>query len=178
MSESNQASTIMRRVHLVGYSGHGKTTLAEVLIAHWLAAGLRIGSIKHTGHLHELDAPGKDSWRYRQAGCQPVAIITGDRLALHMPLTTAMDPYAMIAAHYAGCALVLVEGHLDTDATKVEVWRKELGSRPLACDHPSIRALITDDVPSEPVSIPIWPRQDISIIAAKLLSLSSAVAHE
>jgi molybdopterin-guanine dinucleotide biosynthesis protein B len=162
----------MRRVHLVGYSGHGKTTLAVALIAHWTAAGLHVGSIKHTGHVHELDTPGKDSWRHRQAGSQPAAIIAGDRLALHLPLQPAEDPYAIIAPHYAGCALVLVEGDACTDAPTVEVWRAGLGTLPMATSRTCIRAIITDDRTELPMAH--WSRQDVPRLAMRILELVDA----
>lgn len=163
----------MRRVHLVGYSGHGKTTLAVALIAHWTAAGLHVGSIKHTGHVHELDTPGKDSWRQRQAGAHPAAIIAGDRLALHLPLQPTDDPYATLAPHYADCALVLVEGDVDAIAPKVEIWRAGLGVPPMACTCPDISAIITDDQPD--TAVQRLSRQDLPAIAKQLLRLAGAV---
>lgn len=160
----------MRRVHLVGYSGHGKTTLAVALIAHWAAAGLRVGSIKHTGHIHELDIPGKDSWRQRQAGARPAAIIAGDRLALHLPLQLTDDPYAVIAPHYADCALVLVEGDVEATAPKVEVWRAGLGVPPMASTRPDISAIITDDRTGLPLAH--WSQQNMPRLATRILQLA------
>jgi molybdopterin-guanine dinucleotide biosynthesis adapter protein len=163
----------VRRVHLVGHSGHGKTTLAVALIAHWTAAGLRVGSIKHTGHVHELDTPGKDSWRQRQAGARPAAIIAGDRLALHLPLQPTEDPYATLAPHYADCALVLVEGDVEATAPKVEVWRAGLGVPPIASTRADISAIITDDQPDTVAQR--WSRQDLPVIAKQLLRLAGVV---
>jgi len=162
----------VRRVHLIGHSGHGKTTLAVALIAHWTVAGLCVGSIKHTGHVHELDAPGKDSWRHRQAGAHPAAIIAGDRLALHLPLHVADNPYALLTAHYAGCDLVLVEGDVGTTAPQIEVWRDGLGVPPLAATRAGIRAIITDDRTGLPLAH--WPRQDVPRLAAQILELAGA----
>lgn len=164
----------MRRLHLVGGSGHGKTTLLEALIALWTRQGLRIGTIKHTGHIHELDTPGKDSWRHRQQGAAPTAIIAGDRLALHLPLQTTDDPYALLADHYATCDLVLVEGHLEAEAPKVEVWRSAVGSVVLAASRRDILAVISDDHPE--VAIPVLPRHDLSGLAAELLHLAGSPA--
>ena len=50
------------------YSGSGKTTLIENLIPLMVARGLRIALIKHAHHDFDVDQPGKDSWRHRQAG--------------------------------------------------------------------------------------------------------------
>ena len=57
-----------RRVHLLGHSVHDETTLAVALIALWTATGMRVGSIKCTGNIHELEFPGKTFWRQRQSG--------------------------------------------------------------------------------------------------------------
>jgi molybdopterin-guanine dinucleotide biosynthesis adapter protein len=160
----------MRRVHLVGHSGHGKTTLAVALIAHWTAAGLHVGSIKHTGHVHELDTPGKDSWRQRQAGAHPAAIIARDRLALHLPLQPTEDPYAKLAPHYADCALVLVEGDVETTAPKVEVWRAGLGVPPMASTRPDISAIITDDRTG--LTLAHWSKQNMPRLATRILELA------
>ena len=162
----------MRRVHLVGHSGHGKTTLTVALIEHWTAVGLRVGSIKHTRHVHELDTPGKDSWRQRQAGASPAAIIAGDRLALHLPLQVADDPYALLAPHYVGCDLILVEGDVETAAPKVEVWRAGLSVPPLASERVGIRAIITEDQTS--LLLEHWSRQDLPRLATRILELTDA----
>lgn len=161
----------MRRLHLVGHSSQGKTSLAEALIAHWTSQGLRIGTIKHTAHRHELDVPGKDSWRHRHAGAEPAAIISADQIALHYTLPIGTDPYTALTPAYAGCDLVLVEGHLVADAPRVEVWRAAPGQQPLAKSHPGIMAVVSDDDPGLLVSIPVWSRRDLAGTASHLLAL-------
>ena len=58
----------MKRVHVIGGKNHGKTTLIMDLIRELTARGLQVGTIKHTHHKHELDIPGKDSYRHRESG--------------------------------------------------------------------------------------------------------------
>lgn len=164
----------MKRLHLVGGSGHGKTTLIEALLRHWVAQGLRVGTIKHTGHTHELDTPGKDSWQHRQSGAVPAAIIAGNRLALHCALVARDDPYAMLAPHYAACDLILVEGHLDTDAPKVEVWRSALGTLPVATERSGILAVISEDRPA--VTVPVLSPLDLPRLADELLRIARAAS--
>ena len=62
----------------------------------------------------------------------PVALDTADRYAMFEPIFEKID-------------LVLVEGDSLATAPKLEVWRAELGSQPLASANDSILAVITDD---------------------------------
>ena len=68
----------MRRIHVVGRKNSGKTTLVVELVRHFTAAGLRVGTVKHTSHSHELDTPGKDSYQHRHAGAAVVGIFPRD----------------------------------------------------------------------------------------------------
>ena len=58
----------MKVIGLAGWSGAGKTTLLTRVIPHLLDEGLRVSVIKHAHHNFDVDVPGKDSWRHRQAG--------------------------------------------------------------------------------------------------------------
>jgi len=68
-------------VHFIGASGSGKTTLLEKVIRRLKERGHRIAAIKHSHHRVELDRPGKDSWRFAQAGADIVTVAAPDRLA-------------------------------------------------------------------------------------------------
>ncbi len=161
----------MRPICLVGCDGHGKTTLLEELIPAVLAAGRRVGSIKHSGHRHELDRPGKDSFRHRAAGARPAGIITDGLAGVFVPLAEDDDPFALLAPMFAGCDLVLVEGFKSGPYLKVEVFRRAAGGEPLAAQDASIRAVISDD-PVE-VDVPVWPRSDVPGMVDKLLALAA-----
>ena len=58
----------MRIFGLAGWSGSGKTTLLTAIIPELVARGLTVSTIKHAHHEFDIDRPGKDSWRHRQAG--------------------------------------------------------------------------------------------------------------
>jgi molybdopterin-guanine dinucleotide biosynthesis adapter protein len=161
----------MKRIHIVGRKNHGKTTLMVDLLRELTRRGLRVGSIKHSSHSHELDTPGKDSFHHHQAGAEPTAVVTPDRVGLYLSRDTHGDFYEQLAPMYANCDLVLVEGHIDGLGPKIEVWRQSLGGSCLAAEHPSIVAVVTDDLPSVP--IPTWPRSDIACVADRILELSS-----
>jgi len=72
----------VRRIHIVGRKNHGKTTLMVDLIEEFTRRGLRVGSMKHSIHVHELDQPGKDSYRHRHAGADPSAVVTRDMVCV------------------------------------------------------------------------------------------------
>jgi molybdopterin-guanine dinucleotide biosynthesis protein B len=131
-----------------------------------------VGSIKHTHHHHELEVPGKDSFRHRQAGASPVAILSPGMTAVFRPNESgiARDGYAWLAPAFADCELVLVEGDSQALAAKIEVWRAATETGPMAAEDLRIRAVVTDDALS--VAQPIWPRADIRAVADGVLALA------
>ena len=71
---------IMKVFGFAGWSGSGKTTLIEQLIPRFVAQGLRVSLIKHAHHAFDIDRPGKDSYRHREAGCQEVVVCSATAL--------------------------------------------------------------------------------------------------
>jgi len=161
----------------VGRKNSGKTLLIEKLVQRLAADGYRVGTIKHTHHHHELDTPGKDSHRHRQAGAAVVGILSPSMSAVFRPSdardSTNRDRYAELAPLAADCDIVLVEGDLHAAAPKVEVWRREISESPLASEDNSILAVISDS--DYDVRQPIWHRSNIAEIAHKLLELADSV---
>lgn len=165
----------MKRIHIIGGKNHGKTTLVTELVQELTARGYRVGTIKHTHHQHELDAPGKDSHRHREAGAAVVGILSRSMNAVFWPPTMQEDTspdkrYADFAPMFADCFLTLVEGDTQTDAVKIEVWRKALDTQPLAMSDRSIVAVVSHDVPSA-LAAPVWPRAELAALADRILAL-------
>ena len=157
----------MKRIHLIGRKNSGKTTLVVELIEELTQRGFKVGAIKHTGHAYELDTPGKDSHRHRQAGSSPAAIIAGPLMGVYLPSDGA---YEKLAHLYADCDLVIVEGDNKTSAAKIEIWRKEVSEEPIAAKDKDVCAVISDDQPD--VSQPIWPRRHVSELADRICDLA------
>jgi molybdopterin-guanine dinucleotide biosynthesis protein B len=163
-------SSQLKRIHIVGRKNSGKTTLVVELVKVLAARGLRVGTIKHTHHQHQLDTPGKDSFQHSAAGAAVVGILTPGVDAVFRKAAAerdeTIDRYAQMAPLFSDCDVVLVEGDSQTDATKIEVWRSEAGEAPLAAADPEVLAIVSDD----PVAVerPIWPRADIDLIATNL----------
>lgn len=141
----------MKVVGFAGYSGAGKTTLVEQVIALLRRRGLRVSVVKHAHHHFDIDQPGKDSWRHRQAGAFEVLVVSDQRLALMREFEQLgeIDVHAMLAELNAGVDWVLVEGFKHGDLPKIEVWRAPAPgepARPLLCTHDGgVLALATDD---------------------------------
>ena len=81
----------MRVFGFAGFSGSGKTTLIEQLIPVFRGEGLTVSLIKHAHHEFDVDQPGKDSYRHRQAGCQEVLLTSHLRWALMHELRGAPE---------------------------------------------------------------------------------------
>lgn len=162
----------MKRIHIIGRKNHGKTTLVVELVQFLTEQGLRVGTIKHTHHRHELDTPGKDSHRHRTAGADRVGIVSQTLNAVYwkpdsVDVRQGDAKYASFAPIMNPCDIVLVEGDTQTEAHKVEVWRAEVGTPPLAAGDPSIIAVVTDD--PLPLDRPILRRDDLAKLGRFLL---------
>lgn len=172
---------MMKRLHIVGGKNHGKTTLVVDLVQAFVARGIRVGTIKHTHHRHELDVPGKDSFRHREAGASAVGILSPTLSAMFIPTepdsNAASDRYAAFAPLFAHCEFVLVEGDSQAKAPKIEVWRKVVGTPPLARDDDSIIAVVTDDAVLPPTQIPFLQRSNVATLAEWILQNVQGWSH-
>lgn len=115
----------MKVVGFAGYSGSGKTTLVEQLIPALKLRGLRVSVVKHAHHKFDIDQPGKDTWRHREAGAFEVIAASNQRLALmrEFEQPAELSVHHLIAQLYTGVDWVLVEGFKSSDLLKIEVWR-------------------------------------------------------
>ena len=163
----------MRILHIIGRKKHGKTTLVTELLRELVGRGVRVGTLKHSGHDHELDTPGKDSFLHRQAGASPVAVVTPSLAGLYQPREESDDPYAAFAPMFRGCDLVLVEGNVEGPGPKIEVWRRERCTSPLAAERADVVGVASDDSPE--VDVPVWPRDDVVGLAERVLDLAREI---
>lgn len=153
----------MRVLGIAGWSGSGKTTLLAKLIPALIGRGLTVSTVKHAHHDFDIDQPGKDSWRHREAGATEVLVSSDRRWALmHEHRGAAEPPLAALLAKLQPVDLVLVEGFKREAYPKLEVWRATTGKPPLHPDDPSIVAVASDG----PIADPARPRLDIDDIEA------------
>ncbi len=153
---------------IAGWSGSGKTTLIEKLIPQLTARGIRVAVIKHAHHGFDLDRPGKDSYRHREAGATKVLMLSNDRWVLMHELRGAPEPGLEEQLRLLEpCDLVLIEGFKAAAVPKVEVYRPENGKPPLWQDNPHVVAVATEadiDCP-----LPRLPLNDAAAVADFIL---------
>ena len=128
-----------------GWSGSGKTTLIEQLIPRLVERGLTVSLIKHAHHSFDIDKPGKDSYRHREAGATEVLIASDKRWVLMHELRGQTGPTLdEQVALLSPCDLVLVEGYKAAPIPKIEVHRPALGKPLLHPGDPHIVAVAAD----------------------------------
>jgi molybdopterin-guanine dinucleotide biosynthesis protein B len=136
----------MKVIGFAGYSGSGKTTLVEQLISVLKLRGLRVSVVKHAHHRFDVDYPGKDTFRHREAGAFEVVVASSRRLVLmrEFERECELTVHQLIAELYEGVDWVLVEGFKDSDLLKIEVWRPSTGHLVRYPDDDFIVAIATD----------------------------------
>ena len=135
----------MKVFGIAGRSGMGKTTLLERLVPELRARGLVVSLIKHSHKAIEIDRPGKDSYRLREAGCQEVLLLGDGRWALMHELRGDPEPpLDYLLSRLQHCDIVLVEGFKSGDFPKLEVWRSSEGRDTLWPNWPGIAGIACD----------------------------------
>jgi molybdopterin-guanine dinucleotide biosynthesis protein B len=155
----------MKTFGFAGWSGSGKTTLIEKLIPLLVKRGLRVSLIKHAHHTFDVDVPGKDSYRHRQAGASEVLVTSSRRWVLMHELRGGQEPsFEDQVKHLSPCDLLIVEGFKFAPIPKLEVWRAETGEGLLHPKDPHIVA-VASDVKVE-TRLPLLDLNDPAKIAA------------
>ena len=162
----------MKVVGLCGWSGSGKTTLLEQLIGRLRLAGGSVSVVKHAHHAFDIDRPGKDSWRHRQAGAFEVVIASNRRLAKLREFESDVEPTAhQLIAELLAVDWVFVEGFKHADLLKLEVWRADTGKPVQYPDDPFVVAVVTDRGEALPVPthLPLLDLNDPDAVVEYLL---------
>src|SRR4051812_14124681 len=163
----------MKVVGFAGYSGAGKTHLVERLIPALKLRGLRVSVVKHAHHKFDIDHPGKDTYRHREAGAFEVVVASDRRLALmrEFEQPAELGVHELIAELWAGVDWVLVEGFKQSNLLKGEVWRASAG-KPARYPEDAFIAAIATDAPGalpEPTLRPVLDLNDADGIAQWLV---------
>jgi molybdopterin-guanine dinucleotide biosynthesis adapter protein len=104
---------------IVGPSNSGKTELICRLLEWFAAQALRAAVLKHTHHQEHLGDDGKDTWRYRRAGAQSVALAAPGLVQITRSYPEEPPLAAILAELALDADLILVEGYKTSDLPKV-----------------------------------------------------------
>jgi molybdopterin-guanine dinucleotide biosynthesis protein B len=156
-------------------SGTGKTTLLTALLPALARHGLKTSIIKQTHHEFDVDRPGKDSHRLRQAGATQVLLSSQHRWALmterELDAEDARLPELVRQLDHGLVDIVLVEGFRHAPIPKIEVYRPSLGRPLLAASDTHVIAIATDgDAESD---LPLLDLNDADAIAHFVLNWHS-----
>ena len=149
---------------VTGWSGSGKTTLMLDLLPDLIRRGYQISTMKHTHHNFDIDKPGKDSFRHREAGAYEVLITGSNRWALLHENRNEPEPnIETLLSTMAPVDLVLIEGFKSHPHRKLEVFRPSIGKPLLATNAPSIVAVVSDQ-PIEKLALPVLDLNNIPAV--------------
>lgn len=151
-------------------SGTGKTTYLEKLVACLKERGLRIALIKHDAHGFELDQPGKDSYRLREAGVDTM-ILSGPDQTVQISRHTAGEPsLKQLLSSIQGVDLILIEGYKFGAQPKIQLLRKGYSKAPVG--NPENTIAYIADFPYDPVpsDLPVFALNDPQDLAEYLVS--------
>ncbi len=162
---------------ITGWKNSGKTTLTEKLVAELVLRGWKVSTVKHAHHDFDIDKPGADSFRHRQAGATEVAIVSGNRWALMHELRGAPEPsLATLIGKIEPVDLLLIEGFKQEHHAKLEVHRAANGKPFMFPDDPNIKALVSDAPVAEGLfrqRLPYAHLDDVSAVADLVLKYAA-----
>ncbi|WP_300059706.1 molybdopterin-guanine dinucleotide biosynthesis protein B [uncultured Roseobacter sp.] len=159
----------MKLYGVVGWKNAGKTGLMERLVTEITGRGLSVSTVKHAHHVFDVDQPGKDSYRHREAGATEVLLASRKRFALMHELRAAEEPTLdMLLAKLSPVDLVLVEGYKRDAHPKIEAFRAVTKNPLIASEDPTVKAVASDS----PIEIdrPVFELDDTVAIADFILA--------
>ena len=125
---------------IAAFSGEGKTTLIESLVAELKSRGLRVAVVKHDAHGFELDREGKDSWRFTRAGADVTALVSAGKAAI---MENRPVPVEALIGRISDVDIILIEGYKYGKWPKIALHRSSSGN-PLPVPAEECFAIVSD----------------------------------
>ena len=169
-------------ITVTGWSNSGKTTLMTRVVELLTQSGIAVAVIKHHGHAPGgVDVEGKDSWKYAQAGANPVVLCASSQYAIYVSTPEREATRDELVAKIADDVdLVIVEGFRGAAEGAVEVSRMANG-RGLKLEPEERIALVTDNpefaAQEEARGIPVFGLEDYASIACYFCELAGLSAQ-
>ena len=128
----------------IGKPNCGKTTLIEKLIPALAEKGVRIGTIKHHHGEIQMDTPGKDTWRHKQAGAQVVLLSSPVGIGLIQATAEDTPVEDLVSRYFQEVDLVIAEGYKWSTLPKIEVFRSTVYDEPMQEPGKTLVAMVSD----------------------------------
>ena len=163
-------------IGLVGWKNSGKTTFLESLVPVLKAKGATVSTIKHTHHSVDLDQPGKDTYRHREAGVEEVMLVSSARWALLREVRDGKPPTLDdVLKRMTPVGIVIIEGFKKWPHDKIEIHRHATGGEILALKDETITAVVSD-APIEGLSVPLFAFSETDRLA-RFVSERAGLEH-
>ena len=149
---------------ITGWKNSGKTTLAAALIRELTRRGYSVTALKHAHKSFEIDHPGRDSFKLREAGAARVVVSSPKRWAIMRELRGEPEAgFEELLAEAGLCDLVVIGGFKDQSFPKLEIRRDGAASRePLARQISHVVAIASDRPQDEKDDLPIFQIDDVT----------------
>ncbi len=149
---------------VIGWKNSGKTGLMERLVTEITARGFTVSTVKHAHHSFDIDHPGRDSYRHRDAGAREVLLTSGNRWALMHELRGEPEQkLSELLTKLSPVDLVLIEGFKRDAHPKIECHRAATGNGLIAADDDTVVAVASDE--GVEIKLPVFDLDDTAKIA-------------
>jgi len=145
-------------IGITGWKDVGKTYYASLIIKSLVKKSYNVGSIKHAHHDFDIDQPGTDSFKHREAGSCQVIISSSKRWA---KITENNNAYEKsldeLIKEFNNVDIVVVEGFKKDNHPKIEILTKGLNNRNI--ETINVIAVVSNDL--KDTTIPVFKENDI-----------------
>lgn len=114
-----------KTIGFYGFSGSGKTTLIEALCRDLTASGVRLAVIKQSDKAIRLDKPGKDTFRFQDAGAEIVALASKSETDIMINSSLEIHQIIHMVTSLHQIDLVIIESANDPELAKIRIGEIE-----------------------------------------------------
>ena len=145
-------------IGITGWKDVGKTYYASVIIKLLVKRGYQVGSIKHAHHDFDIDKPGTDSFKHREAGSNQVIISSSKRWAKITENKNENEKSLdELNQELQNVDVIVVEGFKKDNHPKIEILSKDLKNRNK--ETKNVIAIVSDDF--KDTITPVYKENDI-----------------
>ena len=145
-------------IGITGWKNVGKTYYASLIIKLLVKRGYQVGSIKHAHHDFDIDKPGTDSFKHREAGSNQVIISSSKRWAKITENKNENEKSLdELIQELQNVDVIVVEGFKKDNHPKIEILSKDLKNRNK--ETKNVIAIVSDDF--KDTITPVYKENDI-----------------